>query len=182
MPEYRRKRDPGATYFFTVVTKDRRRIFSEASARDLLRQAFQETQMRMPFDQWAIVLLPDHLHCIWKLPDGDSNYSARWSMLKRTFSQSWTKATGRSAPPSTTDQKHRELGVWQRRFWEHQIRNENELFVYRDYIHFNPVKHGYVAEPSEWEWSSVHRHVRLGWLSPNWNGDPTISIDARADI
>lgn len=86
------------------------------------------------------------------------------------------------APTSRSHKKHRELGVWQRRFWEHQIRSEKELFAYRDYIHFNPVKHGYVGEPSEWEWSSVHRHVRLGWLSPNWTGDPMISIDPRADV
>ncbi len=182
MPEYRRSREPGATYFFTVVTQKRRPIFKDALARRLLRNAFKQTRHRMPFELWAIVLLPDHLHCIWMLPKDDSNFSARWSMLKRKFSQTWSEATGSLTPLSQSQEKHRELGVWQRRFWEHQIRSESELFIYRDYIHLNPVKRGHVSDPSDWQWSSVHRHIRLGWLAPNWTGDSSISIDARADI
>ncbi|HNO78024.1 MAG TPA: transposase [Phycisphaerae bacterium] len=182
MPQYRRKREPGASYFFTVVTQNRRPIFNDPSARSLLRRAFEKTDNQMPFELWAIVLLPDHLHCIWNLPEGDSDFSARWSAIKRTFSQRWIELVGNTTTQFKSHRKHRELGVWQRRFWEHQIRNETEMYIYRDYIHFNPVKHGYVAEPSDWEWSSVHRHVRLGWLSPNWTGNPAISVDPRADV
>ena len=182
MSEYRRWREPGATYFFTVVTDRRRPLFTDPLARKLLRHALAFTRRRLPFELWATVLLPDHMHCIWKLPNGDDDFSTRWSMLKRTFSKEWRRLGGDLSPVSASRRDHRELGVWQRRFWEHLIRDERELYAYRDYIHLNPVKHGYVAEPHQWPWSSVHRHLSLGWLQPDWTANPLVNVDVRGEV
>ena len=132
MPEYRRWREPGATYFFTVVTEHRRRLFYDPEARRLLRAAILETQARWPFSIDAIVLLPEHLHCLWTLPLNDSDFSRRWSFLKRRFSRSWSALQGAPAAISPSRRSHRELGVWQRRFWEHLIRGDDEFLAYRD--------------------------------------------------
>ncbi|MCB9852143.1 MAG: transposase [Phycisphaerales bacterium] len=162
MSDYIRFRDPGGAYFFTLITNDRAPIFRSPHARRLLRESFIAVQARFHFDVWAIALLPEHLHCIWILPRGDSDYAKRWSMIKRTFSKTWLSHDGVCPPVSASRRRHRELGVWQRRFWEHRIRNDAEQYAYRDYIHLNPVKHGYVQHPQEWKWSSVHRHLELG--------------------
>jgi len=182
MSEYRRRFEPGATYFFTVVTAGRRPIFGDDRARRLLRSAFLDTLAWRPFDLWAAVLLPDHLHCIWILPPGDADFSTRWSNLKRTFSKRWLNAGGLSVGLSESQARRRELGVWQRRFWEHLIQSERELYAYRDYIHLNPVKHGYVDDPQAWPWSSVHRHISRGWLAADWTADPAIRIDPRGEV
>ncbi len=149
MPNYRRRFDQGATYFFTVVTQDRRPIFKSANARRLLRKAFVSTLRVRPFEFWATVLLPEHMHCIWTLPENDFDFSTRWSILKRTFSQAWRSVNGSMTTLSTSRKSHRELVVWQRRFWEHQICSERELYAYRDYVHLNPVKHGFVSDPHD---------------------------------
>jgi len=157
--QYRRFYQQGARYFFTVVTGNRAPLLIENIVR--LRAAFRLCLLRYPFEIEAIVVLPDHLHTIWRLPEGDANFSKRWMVIKRKFSA--------GLPPHTVSHsksKKREKGVWQRRFWEHCIRNENDWRRHVDYIHFNPVKHGYVSEPQEWLYSSFNQAVRKGWYEP----------------
>jgi putative transposase len=170
MPNYVRWRDSGASYFFTVVTYRRRPLFSNASARRILRRAMVEVRSRWPFDMFACVLLPDHLHCLWTLPDGDDDFPVRLANIKRLFSHDYLRSGRRALPVSRNRIRHREVGVWQPRYWEHRIRDETDWYRHRDYVHLNPVKHGLASEPAAWPWSSFHRHVRLGWLDPNWPG------------
>jgi putative transposase len=170
---YRRDRSEGATYFFAVVTADRRPILVEHVGR--LGSAFRLTRERYPFIMDALVVLPDHLHTVWTLPPDDADYSTRWMVLKRAFS------SGLPARRLTPVQMHRrEKGVWQRRFWEHRIRDEGELCGYIDYIHHNPVKHGYCAAPGEWPYSTFHRMVERGVYARDWQGDEA-GISVRFD-
>lgn len=125
---------------------------------------------------FASVLLPDHMHCIWLLPDGDDEFPKRWSHLKRRFSQAYLAQGGRELPISQDRRNHRERGIWQPRYWEHLIRDESELYAYRDYIHLNPVKHGLAKDPLAWPWSSVHRHLQLGWLDSDWSAWTPIDV------
>ena len=176
MPNYVRWREGGASYFFTVVTYHRRRLFDDAGARRLLRRSFVAVRRRWPFDMFACVLLPDHLHCIWTLPDCDDDFPVRWANVKRLFTKEYLAGGGTALPVSSDRVKHRESGVWQARYWEHRIRDETGWFRHRDYIHLNPVKHGLVGEPGDWAWSSFHRHVQLGWLDPNWPGASAVDL------
>lgn len=128
------------------------------------------------------MLLPDHLHCIWILPEGDSDYSTRWAKIKLGFTKAFLGAGGVEVTVSPERSARGDRGVWQPRFWEHLIRDERECLGYRDYIHLNPVKHGYVRNPTDWPWSSVHRHLRLGWLEPEWTGWTPIDVPIDADI
>ncbi|MCC7293977.1 MAG: transposase [Phycisphaerales bacterium] len=168
MPHYLRRRVDGASYFFTVVTYRRRRLFDKDIARRCLREAFLYVQREWPFEQFAVVLLPDHLHAIWTMPPEDSDFSIRWANIKRTFSKRWIAEGGGDLVVSGNAARHRQRGVWQPRFWEHMIRSEQELYAYRDYVHLNPVRHGYVNDPLDWRWSSVHQHLKRGWLSSDW--------------
>ena len=120
------------------------------------------------FDMIGFVILPDHLHCIWSLPEGDGDFSARWSKIKRLFTKRWLASGGRQHSVSPSRSRHREKGVWQRRFWEHMIRNEDDMMRHLDYIHFNPVKHGLVGCPHAWPHSSFERCVREGYYAPEW--------------
>lgn len=168
MPYHRRFYLPGGSFFFTVVTDRRRRFLTDAHARELLRKAIQSCRAERPFRILAMVLLPDHLHAIWTLPPGDSDYSARWGIIKATFTKAWLSAGGSATKPSAARLKERWQGVWQPRFWEHTLRDETDLERHLDYIHYNPVKHGLVRCPYEWPWSSFHRWVRFGQYEPNW--------------
>lgn len=181
IPNYVRWREQGATYFFTVVTYLRRRLFNDATARQALRRAFVEIRRKWPFDMFACVLLPDHFHCIWTLPASDDRFPLRWANIKRRFTQVYMAGGGAALAVSSNRERRHERGVWQQRYWEHRIRDENELYAYRDYIHLNPVKHGYVRDPTEWPWSSVHRQLRLGWLSKDWSGWTPISVDVAGE-
>jgi putative transposase len=151
MPEYRRLYVEGGTYFFTVNLADRR---SDLLTRYVgaLREAYREMTDRMAVATVAIVVLPDHLHCVWRLPQNDCDFSSRWKFLKSAFSRKL---------PATADaavsRREGERGVWQRRFWEHAIRDEKDLENHIDYIHFNPVKHGQASSPDEWRYSSWHK-------------------------
>lgn len=147
MPNYVRWRDSGASYFFTVVTYRRRRLFDQPIARRVLNRAMVEVRKRYPFDMFACVLLPDHLHCLWTLPDNDDDFPVRWANIKRTFTQSYLRHGGRALPVSVNRATHHARGVWQPRYWEHRIRDEKDWHEHRDYIHLNPVKHEYVDEP-----------------------------------
>jgi len=161
MTDYRRRKIPGATYFFTIVAQDRQPILNEAHARFCLKQAIRHVQSYRPFRVEAIVLLPEHIHTIWSLPDGDFDFSGRWNWIKRKFTQKYSQSGCYPTPISLSKKKKRVCGIWQRRFWEHCIQDDTDFIRHLDYIHYNPVKHGLVAHPREWLWSTFHRYVRL---------------------
>lgn len=161
MPNYVRAIEAGGTFFFTVVTNRRRPILVSDLARSLLRGAIDDTRRRFPFTIEAFVLLPDHLHTIWRLPDEDSDYSKRWALIKKQFSQQWIAAGGQVSSVTNAQQRAGRVGVWQPRFWEHVVRATDFANIV-EYIHLNPVKHGHARCPHEWPWSSFHRWVREG--------------------
>ena len=168
MSDYRRFRVPGATYFFTVVTAGRTPIFADAGAVKCLAEVLRRVRAKHPFQTVAMVVLPDHLHCVWTLPHGDDAFSRRWQWIKGEFSERWLAAGGVESPRSRSRNTRGERGVWQRRFWEHVIRDDDDLERHVDYIHFNPVKHGLARHPAEWRWSTFARHLRLGTYPPEW--------------
>ena len=156
MPRYQRCRIPGGTYFFTVNLADRAsRILVDQF--DLLRLSIQKTKNRLPFCMNAWVVLPDHMHCIWTLPKNDNDFSKRWWMIKSRFSREYRQIHGGLG-----------IRVWQKRFWEHAIRNEKYFIHHMDYIHINPLKHGHVNQIVEWPYSSFHHMVSKGFYSLNW--------------
>jgi len=162
MSNWRRVFEPGGTYFFTLVTENRSPIFDDARARAILRRALVSARSRWPFEILAIVLMPDHLHMIWRLPEKDCCYPMRIGWIKKEVTKGWLALGGSEQPLSASRQRHRRRGVLQRRFWEHTIRSDEELARHLDYIHYNPVKHGYTSRPRDWPWSSFHRDCRVG--------------------
>ncbi len=174
MTEYRRAWLPGGTWFFTVNLAERRgnRLLIERI--DVLRKAFQSVRLRRPYRLQAIVILPDHLHCIWTLPPDDTDFSRRWSLIKAQFSRGIDKGERISESRS----KRGERGIWQRRFWEHLIRDGEDFRRHVDYVHWNPVKHGHVASVADWPHSSFHDYVRRGLYSANWGGEDVADIEA----
>jgi len=160
---YRRNRVAGGTYFFTVNLLNRNADFLTKHIDDL-RNAIRVTREKHPFHIDAWVVLPEHMHCIWTLPEGDADYSRRWQMLKKHFSKALPKTEYRSK----TRIKNNERGIWQRRFWEHTIRDDVDYAQHMDYIHYNPVKHGYVRNVKEWPHSTFHRLVETGVYPFNW--------------
>jgi putative transposase len=164
MRTYKRARIPGATYFFTVNLAERHAEALLTQHIHVLRAAFQEVMQKHPFTLVAIVILPEHLHCIWRLPPEDSDFPMRWRLIKAHFS----RALARSEPMSASRVRKGERGIWQRRYWEHMIRDELDLQRHLDYIHYNPVKHGYVKRASEWPHSSFQRYVEHGYYPENW--------------
>ena len=163
MSRYRRSQLAGATYFFTVALADRRsKLLVEHI--DVLRQAYQKVQVQHPFVTVAICVLPDHLHAIWQMPADDGDFSLRWRLLKTYFSRIFLPVASRSESKAAKGEK----GIWQRRYWEHQIRDDADLQNHVDYIHFNPVKHGLVQQAVLWPYSSFHRYVAKGLLHPEW--------------
>ncbi len=172
MPQYRRARVAGGTYFFTLVCQDRAPIFRAEWTVRLLGEILRQARQRWPFETIGIVLLPDHLHAIWSLPRGDFDYSRRWAWIKKEFSQAYLTHGGVSQEVTSSRRRNRRVGVWQRRFWEHTIQEEDELEAYLDYIHWNPVKHGYTAAPVEWPYSSFHRWMKAGLYDANWGRIP----------
>lgn len=166
MSDYRRLYIPGGTYFFTLVCYRRQAIFADEQRVILLRQAFREVKTKRPFELLAAVILPDHLHCVWRLPCGDADFSTRWQMVKTAFS--------RRIPAEVRANGAKTL--WQPRFYEHCLRDEADFHKHLDYIHFNPVKHGLAATPGEWPYSSFKRFVRLGWYASNWGDRVTSDV------
>ena len=165
MSNYRRAWVPGGTYFFTVnlLERNRRLLVDHV---DLLRIAFAQTRAARPFDVIAAVVLPEHLHCIWQLPPGDADNAARWKAIKTAFSRSLPRGERRSARRMSKGER----GIWQRRYWEHLIRDDRDLAAHVDYVHFNPVKHRHVARVEDWPYSTFHRYVRSGTLPSDWAG------------
>jgi putative transposase len=166
MPDYRRAKVPGGTYFFTVAIAERRRSLLTDHIDDL-RHAFRVAHTARPFTVDAIVVLPDHLHCVWTLPPGDIDFPVRWAHIKQVFSRriSWGE------PRRASRIAKRERGLWQRRYWEHLIADEDDLKYHVDYIHYNPVKHGHAARVADWPYSSFHRYARSGLYPLDWAGD-----------
>ena len=172
---YRRARISGGTYFFTVVTHARAKLLTASGHIEVLREAFAYGMRNYPFQIDAIVVLPDHLHCIWTLPENDHNYATRWRLIKGYFTR---KAAPDQKPLADGSRRRkREKAIWQRRFWEHLIRDPEDFKKHVDYIHYNPVKHGYVGTPGDWQHSSFHKYVREGKLDPAWGRGPELSMD-----
>jgi len=165
MSHYRRSLVPGGTFFFTVPLADRR-SHTLVEHIERLRTVYRRVQGQHPFRTVAICVLPDHLHVVWTLPTGDADYPLRWNLIKAGFSRGLPASAERSASKVT----RREKGIWQRRYWEHQIRDENDLERHVDYIHANPVRHGLVPCVKDWAYSSFHRYVDSGWLPADWAG------------
>jgi putative transposase len=165
MVNYRRNFLAGGSFFFTVNLIDRRlRLLTEHIG--LLRHAFKSVCRRHPFDIEAIVVLPDHLHAIWTLPEADPDFALRWRLIKSEFSRGLPRSERISASRTTKGER----GIWQRRYWEHTLRNDSDFARHADYIHFNPVKHGHVSQVRDWPYSSFHRMVRLSIYPSDWAG------------
>jgi putative transposase len=168
MSRYRRATTPGATYFFTVVTYRRRRFLCDADVRIALREAISQVRSRFPFRIDAWVLLPDHLHAIWTLPPDDARFALRWQQIKRLVTLRCGERLHQTAWMNESRTRHRESTLWQRRYWEHQIRNDLDFERHMDYLHYNPVKHGLVKQVNDWPYSSFHRYVEAGVYPPDW--------------
>jgi putative transposase len=176
MPDYRRAREPGGTYFFTVVTFDRLPILTSPQNREILRFAWKDVQTRHPFETVAVCLLPDHLHAIWRLPVGDSDYPMRWKEIKRIFTREYIRHGGEDGTRNESRQKQGEAAIWQRRYWEHTFYDENDLNTHIDYVHYNPLKHGLVKQVSDWQWSTFHQYEKKGVYPANWGGEADVSL------
>ena len=174
--EYRRAKVEGRTYFFTLATHNRRPFLCYPDNVELLRQAFQYTMQQHPIEIDAFVLLPDHLHTVWTLPKGDYNYSTRWRLIKSYFSRHCQDKY--DGVISTSRQGKQERAFWQRRFWEHLIRDNQDFVNHVEYIHYNPVKHGLVAAPKDWEHSSFHRYVEAGLYDEMWGAGDEVLFQA----
>jgi putative transposase len=168
MPNYRRLFRPGGTYFFTIVTQDRRPIFTSALARLILRSAIARTRKSRPFGLPAMVLLEDHLHLILALPDGDIDFSTRISAIKARFTHDFLAAGEREGFTSFSRQLRGGRGVWQPRFYEHLIGSETDLNNHLNYVHYNPVKHGLATCPHAYPYSTFSRWVKRGNYEPTW--------------
>jgi putative transposase len=166
MSWYRRAKIRGGTFFFTVTLTDRRSN-PLVQRIDLLRHSYANVKRRYPFETVAICVLPDHLHAIWSLPTNDADFSWRWNLIKSGFSRGLPAAATRSSSKIAK----REKGIWQRRYWEHAIRDTDDLERHIDYIHFKPVKHGLVSRVADWPHSSFHKYVLRGDLPLDWGGD-----------
>jgi putative transposase len=166
MTNYRRNFVRGGTFFFTVNIADRSQSILVDQI-DILRAAFRYARARHPFTVEAVVILPDHLHTIWTLPEDDADFAVRWRLLKSAFSRNLPEHERISISRSSKGER----GIWQRRYWEHTIRGEADFERHANYIHFNPVKHGHVTRVADWPYSSFHRMVRLGIYPLDWAGD-----------
>ena len=170
MSRYRRTNVRAGTCFFTVITYRRRKILTEPESRAILRQVIKEVKQRYPFTIGAWILLPDHLHSIWTLPPGDNDYPKRWGMIKTRFTKQAKSLFHRQEWMNETKTQRRESTLWQRRYWEHRIRNEDNYRNHMDYLHYNPVKHRLVKRAVDWPHSTLHRYVKQGVYTKDWGG------------
>lgn len=174
---YRRAQTPGGTYFFTVNLADRTSALLTERI-EALREAVRYVKRRHPFHIRGWVVLPEHMHSIWTLPEDDSGYSQRWRLIKQHFSRSVAQ---REIIQATRARKG-EREIWQRRFWEHQVKSEISLQRHLDYVHINPVKHGHVTRASDWPYSSIHRYVRQGLMTPDWACAPDVMDGVKGEV
>ena len=170
MSQYIRSHTKGATYFFTLVSYNRRRIFCEDDFLQAFKKSIKQVQQQYPFEIIAWVQLPDHIHCIWRMPTNDANYSMRWSQIKRLTTQACPRYHLPIDDLSRSKVKRNERGIWQRRFYEHEIKNEADFIRYMNYLHYNPIKHGLVKMVVHWPYSSFHRYVKQGSYAQDWGG------------
>ena len=170
-----------ATVFITIVTYDRTPILTSPTSRRILGEVWRRVAELRPFTTDAVCLLPDHIHTLITLPDRDLDYSLRIRDIKRLFTTEYLANFGETTPRNQSRISKKEATVWQRRFWEHTIRDELDYQNHFDYIHYNPVKHGLVEDVSMWAWSSFHRYVRLGVYEPGW-GDGFTSRNNHVDF
>ena len=162
---------PGATYFFTVTCANRKHALLIENI-DLLRKTFRRVKTNHPFKIDAIVVLPEHLHCIWTLPENDADYKTRWSLIKSGFSRQIAGGEKRSISQINRGERN----IWQRRYWEHLIRDEHDFQRHVDYIHWNPVKHGHVSRVRDWQYSSFRKFVKRGDYPLSWTDEPKAVI------
>ena len=174
MPDYRRFRVAGGTAFFTVNLLQRRGTTLLTERIDHLRDAVRRVRRQRPFTIDAWVVLPDHLHAVWTLPPGDDDISTRWRLIKTFF----VRALPRSEWLSPARRQAGERGIWQRRFWEHAILDDADYAAYVNYVHFNPVKHGYVAAPGDWPYSTFRACVARGLYPEAWAGEDVQDLQA----
>ena len=160
---YRRVKITGGTYFFTLNLAERKKTLLIDHI-DILRHIVNKVKQRHPFKRDAMVILPDHLHAMITLPNGDNDYATRWMLIKQGFSRQIPKTEKINKSRKTRSER----GIWQRRYWEHLIRDEYDYEKHVDYIHYNPVKHGYVKQAVEWKYSTIHRYINEGILHPCW--------------
>lgn len=168
MSQYRRLYQKGGIVFLTIVTYNRKSIFNNPRNIDLLRKATATVKSEIPFDILGAVILPDHFHFLWQLPPDNVDYSKRVGRLKALFTKSLKKGNNLLQEIPESRKKHRESNIWQRRFWEHTIRDERDFEQHLDYIHYNPVKHGLVSCPHLWEYSSFNLWVKKGFYDQDW--------------
>ena len=170
--DYRRAWHPGGTYFFTVNLLQRKNNRLLLEHIQTLRLAVAQVKKSYPFIIHAWVVLPEHLHCVIELPEGDADFKTRWILPKMLFSKAIPKIELRSAVRI----KRRERGIWQRRYWEHLIRDEADFRAHVDYVHINPLKHGLVKQVADWEYSTFHRLVEAGIYPRNWAGGGEMAL------
>ena len=168
MPQYIRSYTKNATYFFTLVSYNRREILCEDDFLQAFKKSIKQVQQQYPFEIIAWVQLPDHLHCIWEMPTNDADYSMRWSQIKRLTTQACPQYHLPIDELSYSRVKRNERGIWQRRFYEHEIKDEADFVRHMDYLHYNPVKHGLVERVINWQYSSFHRYVKQGFYLADW--------------
>ncbi|MDA8138695.1 MAG: transposase [Desulfobacteraceae bacterium] len=177
MSNYRRAKIKGGTYFFTVVTHQRQPLLCHDFIRSALREAIEETRKIIPFKIEGWVLLPDHLHCIWVLPEGDADYGKRWAFIKKSVTKKCGSRFFSADFLNASKKRRQESSIWQRRFWEHTIRDETDFRQHMDYIHYNPVKHGLVRYAKDWPYSTFHRLMKNGMYHENWGGTGEATVD-----
>ncbi|HED32800.1 MAG TPA: transposase [Gammaproteobacteria bacterium] len=165
--KYRRSDITGATYFFTVNLENRKNTLL-VDEFHLLRDVINKVKKRYPFRLDAMVVLPEHLHALLTLPPGDNDFAGRWTLIKSGFSRQLPK----QEPVNKSRKCKGERGIWQRRYWEHLIRDDNDFEHHVNYIHYNPVKHGYVKQPVDWKYSTIHQFIEKGLLDKNWSCCP----------
>jgi len=165
MVNYRRNLQEGATYFFTVTLQNRQSTLL-VNKIHFLRKAMKQVMQTHFYTIDGIVILPDHIHTIWTLPEGDSDYPLRWKKIKTAFTKSVQKE-GLILEKT----RHGEARLWQRRYWEHTIRDEYDLACHLNYLHYNPVKHGLVEAVKDWPYSSFHSYIKRGILSVEWGDE-----------
>ena len=171
VPNYRRAKQPGGTYFITQVTYNREPWLISDIARQALRDAIIHVRQKYPFVINAFVLLPDYFHCLWTLPETDSDLSTRMRLIKTSVTKQYGKKLGINAEVSDGRDKRKESNLWQRRFWEHLIRDERDFVNHCNYIHYNPLRHHLCQFPHDWQFSTIHRFMEQGLYSGNWGND-----------
>ncbi len=176
MPNYRRPNISGGTYFITQVTYHRETWLCGEVGRKALREAIERVREKHPFSIDAFVLLPEHFHCLWTLPPNDRYFSMRLRLIKTYVTKHYGQELGINREVSLSRQKRKESNLWQRRFWEHLIRDEGDFALHCDYIHYNPVRHGLCKNPQDWQFSSIHRFIAQGIYPANWGRDESPEI------